>query len=236
MKKMFFLVAILFATASLAQFADQKEMTLNPGETGKVTTKPCPNEVGKILPISKEYLPVSETKKLIPPKKDWRKWQIITPTDPVGIQNSFNITTNTTNNYYPTPLRNPDMDNRYFYGNDWLVPMLVMLIIAGLIFALFYFNRNNQNPANPVTIHVPPNPPAPRPAIIVPVSENELKDGLDRAQSSGAAFMRHKDGAYSINFPKPPAEEKKSEEKKEGSIDLKKDDKKSSGGGGAVMG
>lgn len=237
MKKVMFFLAILFATASFAQFSG-KEMILNPGETGKVITNPCPNELGKIFPIKDEThypvekeLPTTKQKKgprtYIPVKKD------------AGISNSFNITT--TNHYYPTPLRNPAENNKYFYGDSWLVPLLLALIFLGLIFALIYFNNKNQNPANlkPITIQPAPAPPAPRPAVIIPVSEKELKEAMDKAEASGAGFMRHKDGSYSIDFPKPPtsAQEKKPEEKKEGAIDLtKKDEKNSSSGGGTVMG
>ncbi|MBP6858123.1 MAG: hypothetical protein KBC11_03000 [Candidatus Pacebacteria bacterium] len=209
MKKMFFLVAILFATTSFAQFG-QKEMILNPGETGKVITNPCPNDMGKILPVEINYPSVerktfpSQKRRVVIPSKENKT---------EGISNSFNITTTTTNNYYPTPLRNPDIDSRYFYGNDWLVPLLLLLIVLGLIFALFHY-RNNQNPTNPqhITIQTPHSSPAPKPVVINTPSESEINNALEKAKDNYGTFWRDAVGGYRVDFPKPK-EEKKPEEK-----------------------
>ncbi len=213
MKRVLFLavIATAFSFSAFSQ-KSQKEVTINPGEQAIVKTTPCPVAVTNIdVPTQ----PVWKT--LTPPKRDRVVYVKDKPSVNNTNSNNVTITINANQHHYPAPTPKEGAAN-WWYGNDsggWLAGLLIFLIVGGLIAALIYsLNHKGSAGNSPVTVHVPPAPPASKPTVVVPPSETEISAALEKAEKTGGTFWREPNGGYRVDFPKPK-EEKPAEEKKD---------------------
>ncbi len=205
MKKVFFLLAMLFATASFAQNTVSTKPTkpIQP-----VTTVPCPELLGFLhnKQIIVNPAPAPSTKRVyVAPK-------------PGSINGSFNTNINITVNPQPQQYYmgcgqcgryNCTGHVNHNYGDAvayFIFGILLLALLAAFIAWLAdRHSRNHPNGNNPVTVQVPP---APSPVVVVPPSSDEINNAISKASTSGGTFTRSKDGGYSVEFPKPPAEKK----------------------------
>lgn len=186
MKKVFFLVAILFATASFSQITESTQ------SAGITPCPPCP-QVTVVNPIQK---PIPVRKVYVTPK-------------PGAISNSFN--TNITVNNYPAPVLGND-HREYHYDEGWEIPLLLLLLIlfaVGLGYLLFH-DRSNGVAHVDIHNHIPAAPVTSKSEPVKQGPPMDAKEAMEKAASCGGSFSTRTDGSWKVEFPKPPTEKKES--------------------------
>lgn len=203
MKKVFFLLAILFATASFSQSTPETQ------PAGITPCPPCPTITS---PVVQQPIPV---------KKTYRRIAEKTPSVVTTITNSGNTTIN---NYYP--VQGGFAVEKSFSVSDWITLMgifavfLILLLLSLFTLLDWYRSRNlnvsnkGQNSNAPIVNVYPPSAPAPAPIVVTPISEAEIDKAMNAARKEGCAFSRTTNG-YDIHFLPSKNTEKPASNKEE---------------------